>query len=101
MGFVDWVQEASAFIAAGGVVLGAVIGFLKVLRRLGELRETLAVLVEHDADQYLSILRLTVMNESMPISERVIAGRKYIDGGGNGAVKKYYEDYLSHLHKDN
>ena len=34
-------------------------------------------LVEHDEDQYLAILRLTIMNSEMPISERIIAGDKY------------------------
>lgn len=51
-------------------------------------------LVEHDEDQYLSILRLTVMSEEMPLSERIIAGDKYVKKGGNGEVKKYYENML-------
>lgn len=51
-------------------------------------------LVEHDEEQYLSILRLTIMNEEMPITERIVAGRKYSEKGGNGDVKKYYENML-------
>ena len=51
-------------------------------------------LVEHDEDQYLSILRLTIMNNEMPISERIIAGDKYVKKGGNGEVKKYYQQML-------
>ena len=51
-------------------------------------------LVEHDEDQYLSILRLTIMSEEMPISERIIAGDKYVKKGGNGEVKKYYQKML-------
>lgn len=39
-------------------------------------------------EQYLSILRLTIMSEEMPMSERLIAGKKYINRGGNGDVKK-------------
>ena len=49
----------------------------------------------HDKEQYLAILRLTVMEEDMPISERLIAGKKYIDAGGNGDVKKYYEHLIA------
>ena len=52
-------------------------------------------LVEHDKEQYLSILRLTIMAEDMPISERIIAGDKYIKLGGNGDVKKYYQQMLT------
>ena len=51
-------------------------------------------LVEHDHDQYLSIQRLTIMNSEMPISERIIAGDKYVKEGGNGDVKKYYQQML-------
>lgn len=45
---------------------------------------------EHDNLQYMSILRLTVMDSDMPTSERLIAGREYISKGGNGDVKEYY-----------
>lgn len=59
-----------------------------------KLEEKVDKLIEHDKDQYLSILRLTVMSEEMPISERIIAGDKYVKKGGNGDVKKYYEKML-------
>lgn len=59
-----------------------------------ELLEKVNTLVEHDEDQYLSILRLTIVEENMPISERIIAGDKYIKKGGNGDVKKYYQQML-------
>jgi len=59
-----------------------------------ELLDKVNTLVEHDEDQYLSILRLTIVEENMPISERIIAGDKYIRKGGNGDVKKYYQNML-------
>ena len=59
-----------------------------------ELTEKVNTLVEHDHEQYLSILRLTVMSESMPISERIIAGDKYVKAGGNGDVAQYYKQML-------
>ena len=60
-----------------------------------ELLEKVNTLVEHDEDQYLSILRLTIVEENMPISERIIAGDKYLKKGGNGDVKQYYQKMLS------
>lgn len=51
-------------------------------------------LVEHDEEQYMSILRLTIMSEDMPISERIIAGDKYVKKNGNGEVKQYYQELL-------
>ena len=59
-----------------------------------ELIDKVDSLVEHDNDQYLSILRLTILEENMPGSERIIAGDKYIKKGGNGDTKKYYQKML-------
>lgn len=59
-----------------------------------KLEDKVDKLVEHDEDQYLSILRLTIMSEEMPIPERIIAGEKYVKKGGNGEVKKYYQKML-------
>ena len=76
----------SAFTFAGVLVgtLWANKNLSKKVDRLGK----------HDQEQYLSILRLTVMNRDMPISERIIAGDKYVKEGGNGDVKKYYQELL-------
>lgn len=49
---------------------------------------------EENKEQSLAILRLTVMSNDMPISERIVAGSKYIKRGGNGDVKHYYEQLL-------
>ena len=59
-----------------------------------ELKENVKTLMEHDREQYLSILRLTIMSEEIPVSERIIAGDKYIKAGGNGDVKKYYQQMI-------
>ena len=58
------------------------------------LEEKVDKLVENYNDQYLSILRLTIFEENLPISERIIAGDKYLKKGGNGDTKKYYENML-------
>ena len=39
---------------------------------------------QHNDMQYLSLLRLTVMDSDMPTSERLIAGKEYLARGGNG-----------------
>lgn len=51
----------------------------------------------------LSVLRLTVINEGMPLDERVDAGEKYVSKGGNGSVHALYdvlrEEYEEKLKK--
>lgn len=59
-----------------------------------KLEANVKTLMEHDREQYLSILRLTIMSEEIPVSERIIAGDKYIKAGGNGDVKKYYQQMI-------
>ena len=49
---------------------------------------------EHQKENYMGILRLTIMSEEMPISERIIAGHKYIAENGNGDVKKFFKQFL-------
>lgn len=55
---------------------------------------------EHSLDNYLSILRLTIMSHDMPLSERIAAGEKYCKCGGNGEVKHKYEELLNQLPKE-
>lgn len=94
-----------------GSVLSALIVLWKILvfcrthvkhvsESVEDLKQTIETLVAHDREQHLAILRLTIMNSEMPISERVIAGQKYIKDGGNGDVAAYYREYLEHLHEE-
>ena len=53
--------------------------------------ERLEKLEDRSLQQYKSILRLTVIDSDMPMSERLMAGQEYIDLDGNGDVKKFYE----------
>lgn len=84
-------SEIVALIGLAGAILVALINNAFQNRSLDK---RLKKIEEHDLKQYLGILRLTIMSENMPISERIIAGREYIDRGGNGDVKKYYKEFL-------
>lgn len=50
---------------------------------------------QHCQENYLSGLRLTIMSNEMPLGERIIAGQKYIDAGGNGEVKTFINEELN------
>lgn len=84
--------EIIAIISLTGMVLVAIIQAIANSRSVGRRLEKIE---EHNREQYLAILRLTVMSEEMPIAERIIAGKKYIDLGGNGDVKTFYKEFLS------
>lgn len=56
---------------------------------LAEIDKKLDKMQAHQDEQYLAILRLTIMSEEMPMAERLIAGQKYVHLGGNGDVKQF------------
>ena len=90
----DLTEIIVAIIGFAGVLAAAVITVVASNKRLEKKFDKIA---EHDKEQYLAILRLTIMADEIPVSERIVAGDKYIKLGGNGDVKAYYEQFL----KDN
>ena len=86
-----WITLIESLLTFAGVCVTVIVSNRKSNAKLVEKVDKL---VEHDEEQYLSILRLTIMSEEMPISERIIAGDKYVRRGGNGDVKKYFQKML-------
>ena len=80
-----------ALITSGLGFLGVIVANLLSNKSL---KDDIKEIKEDSKEQSLSILRLTVMNNEMPISDRLIAGKKYIDRHGNGDVKHYYEQLV-------
>lgn len=67
--------------------------------RMEAIEQKVDKLTEHNELQYLSLLRLTVMDSDMPMSERLIAGKDYMARGGNGDVKAFYEHLEKSINK--
>lgn len=80
-----------ALITSGLGFLGVIVANLLSNKSL---KDDIKEIKNENKEQSLSILRLTVMCPEMPISERLIAGKKYIDRNGNGDVKHYYEQLV-------
>lgn len=94
-----------------GALIAAVIGIWKVVvslvRLSDDIRETkeyvmkniknvenIPAIERHCLENYLTGLRLTIMNKDMPTGERITAGVKYLEEGGNGEVKHYLIEEL-------
>lgn len=86
-----WITLIESVLTFLGICVTVIVSNKRANKKL---EEKVDKLVEHDEDQYLSILRLTIMSEEMPISERIIAGDKYVKKGGNGDVKSYYKKLI-------
>lgn len=89
----DGIIKAAAVLGALGVIFGVGVKvwrfIVKLSNNIKDLNDTLADLKEHSDENYMSLLRLTIMSNEMPIGERIVAGHKYLNNGGNGEVKKF------------
>ena len=93
MQYLDFIIKIGAVLSALGLIIGITV---KVWRKLSKFIDAIEnfineipTLKEHTEENYMSLLRLTIMSKEMPIGERIIAGRKYLDRGGNGDIKKF------------
>lgn len=81
-----------------GGIAGAITAILvligRVLSKLRKIIKMFNTLQEHTEENYLNNLRIIIMSPDMPIGERLNAGEKYIQSGGNGEVKAFYKKLL-------
>ena len=94
----EWIIGLAALLTALGVI-GGVIGMF--YKKIKSILDTVREVRTCQKEDYLCILRLTIMSEEMPLEERIAAGDKYIKHGGNGAGKHKYEQLLSQLDRRN
>ena len=90
----DIIIKVGAVAAALAAIISLIVLIVKFVKKIYTFLHTISAdvntLVKHDKAQYLAILRLTVTADHMPVSERLLAGKEYIEEGGNGEVKKIY-----------
>ena len=90
MWILDLIIKIGSVIGALGIIFGLLLGALKlILRPIIQRFETME---KHSKQNYMGILRLTIMSNEMPIGERIVAGQEYLDADGNGEVKKFLEE---------
>ena len=99
----EWILKIAALLSAAGVIAKAIHRIYKMVKaiydKVQEMETRQKQLEEYERDNYMNTLRLTIMSEEMPLSERIAAGDKYIKYGGNGEVKHKYEQLLRQLDK--
>lgn len=97
--WIEMIIKAGAFIGAAIAIWKGVHAIVKLADDMRETKEyvmkniknveSIPIIEKHCRENYLTGLRLTVMNKDMPIGERISAGNTYIELGGNGEVKQY------------
>ena len=93
MNYFDVIIKVAAVLTALGVIFSIGVKAWRFVVRLNDtnktINSTLTELKQHSRENYMSLLRLTIMSEEMPIGERIVAGHKYLQEGGNGDVKTF------------
>lgn len=96
MNYLDGIIKAAAVLTALGVIFGIGVKAWRFIVKLNNttkaLNDTLTDLKTHSHENYMSLLRLTIMSHEMPIGERIVAGHKYLKEGGNGEVKAFLKN---------
>lgn len=80
-----------------GAITVIIVAIRKIIKPLKELLKKIDTIDRHQRENYLMTLRLTICSEEIPLEERIAAGDKYVEMGGNGAVKHKYEELLKQL----
>lgn len=91
MEYLDLIIKIAAALTAVGVIWRVVRKINKAMLVFNDAAKDLQDLKEHSNENYMSLLRLTIMSKEMPIGERIVAGDKYLKNGGNGEVKRFLE----------
>lgn len=108
MEWLEWVIKIGAAVAAVIGLWKLIVTFVHFLDDIkNDVKETkeyvmnniknvenIPSIEEHCRENYLTGLRLTIMSNDMPLGERIAAGIKYINLGGNGDVKKFLIEEL-------
>ena len=91
----ELILQIGAVLGAAGVITGAIVTFFRIIvkyaKKINDAISTLEELKDHSNENYMSLLRLTIMSSEMPIGERIVAGHKYLENNGNGEVKSFLE----------
>ena len=102
-----FVEISNQIILVGGVVTavsGIMVGIVKLIKTvkrpievIEKMRSDITEIKERQANFELAILRLNVVSEEMPVSERLEAGKRYEKLGGNGDVKQIYHHLVDEV----
>ncbi len=95
-----WIEEIASLCGYLSMVLALLATLWKLSRPLKEILKRLEQVEKHQHNDYLGMLRLTIMSEEMPMGERLKAGEEYVKEGGNGEVKARYHLMIEEYQKE-
>ncbi len=97
MDSIQVILQVAAVVTAITTICVAAKKVISLVKKIADfihrLDSSVDTLLKHDNAQYKAILRLTITADHMPMSERLLAGKEYVEElGGNGEVKALYNE---------
>ena len=89
--------EIAALITAIGVIVGAVLKIHSVLNRLEKKFDDYDDMLKENT---LHILKMALLSEDLPITDRINAGKRYLELGGNGYGKIVYNQLIKRIEEE-
>jgi hypothetical protein len=86
----------SSLITALTIIITFLIKIYKFFSKLEKKYEEMNITLSQNN---MYILKLTVMNNDMPLLERIKGGEQYMAKGGNGLIKQKYDELLEEYEK--
>lgn len=89
--------EIAAVITAVGVIVGTVLKIHSVLNRLEKKFDDYDDMLKENT---LHILKMALLSEDLPITDRINAGKRYLELGGNGYGKIVYNQLIRRIEEE-
>ncbi|SFJ18101.1 hypothetical protein TPELB_21040 [Terrisporobacter petrolearius] len=104
------ITKIAVIISAITTITGVIITVFKLMCKLDKMNNNINKIpaIKNDVDNIknelknnsLDTYRLAIINDKMPIDERLAAGDRYIKLGGNGAIHLYLEELKEKHNKE-
>ena len=91
------VIEIAAIITAIGVIVGTVLKIHSILNRLERKFDDYDNMLKENT---LHILKMALLSEDLPITDRINAGKRYLELGGNGYGKIVYNQLIRRIEEE-
>lgn len=89
--------EIAGFITAIGVVIGAIIKIHKILSRMERKFDEYDSILKENT---MHILKMALLSDDLPIIDRINAGKRYLELGGNGYGKIIYKQLVKQIEEE-
>lgn len=89
--------EIAGFITAIGVVIGAIIKIHKMLSRMERKFDEYDSVIKENT---MHILKMALLSDDLPIIDRINAGKRYLELGGNGYGKIVYKQLVKQIEEE-